>query len=67
MKNSTSYTKKHILIIWVLLSLICVAYGQYNPPPQTGDYRNIQNVALVNDAALWEMYDGTNWVAAPQP
>lgn len=67
MKNSTSYTKKHILIIGVLLSLICVAYGQYNPPPQHGDYRNIQNVALVNDAALWQMYDGTNWVAAPHP
>ncbi len=59
--------KKHLLIIGVLLSVACLAYGQYNPPPQNGDYRNTQNVALVNDATLWEMYNGANWVPAPHP
>lgn len=59
--------KKHLLIIGVMLSLLCLAYGQYNPPPQNGDYRNTQNVALVNDATLWQMYDGANWVPAPHP
>ena len=64
--------KKQLLIIGVLLSLFCMAYGQYQPPPQTGDYRNTENVALVSavvseNKVKWEMYDGANWVTAPHP
>ncbi len=67
MNNSATYMKKRILIVWALLSLICVVYGQYTPPPQTGDYRNTQNAAVVNNATNWEEYDGTGWVAATNP
>ncbi len=67
MNNSATYMKKRMLIVWALLSLICVAYGQYTPSPQTGDYRNTQNAAVVNNATHWEEYDGTGWVAATHP
>lgn len=68
----THNLKKLALIIGVLLSLACLAHGQYQPPPQQGDYRNTENVALVSavvseNKVKWEMYDGTNWVTAPQP
>jgi hypothetical protein len=59
--------KKHLLIIGVLLSVACLAYGQYNPPPQNGDYRNTQSTATITAVTNWQMYDGANWVIAPQP
>ena len=73
MKTKTiQFIKKPLLIIGVLLSFACLAHGQYQPPPQQGDYRNTENVALVSavesdNKVKWEMYDGTNWVTAPQP
>lgn len=47
----------------MLLALLGLAYGQtYN----VGDYRANSGTPKVSSATGWQIYDGTNWVAASQ-
>ncbi len=51
--------KRYIIFLFILLPLI--SFSQI-----TGDYRTAQS-GNWSDAATWQVFDGTNWVAATQP
>ena len=58
-----SFYKKRILIMWALLSLICMA----NAVPQEGDYQTVAANATVSGVTGWEVYSGGAWVGATAP
>ena len=51
--------KRYIIFLFILLPLI--SFSQ-----TTGDYRSAQSGDWSN-ASTWQVFDGTNWVAATQP
>ena len=60
MNRTTITIKKSILIIGVLLSFACLAYGQ-----QVGDIRT-GRAATTNSATNWQKWNGAIWVALSQ-
>ena len=61
--TSNNFFKKRILIIWALLSLICLA----NALPQEGDYQTVATSARVSGVTGWQVYSGGTWVDATVP
>lgn len=61
--TSNNFFKKRILIIWALLSLICLA----NALPQEGDYQTVAASAKVSGVTGWQVYSGGAWVGATVP
>ena len=55
-----------MLVIWVLLAVACLAYGQVSPIPQQGDYRanGTKITPKISSATGWQIYDRGNWVNA---
>ena len=52
--TSDDFFKKRILLLWALLSLICLAYAV----PQEGDYQTVSTPATVSGVAGWQIYQG---------
>ncbi len=61
--TSDDFFKKRILLLWALLSLICLAYAV----PQEGDYQTVSTPATVSGVAGWQIYQGGAWVPATVP
>ena len=63
MKQKTNTTPKLISQKILGILLLVFGIGQTLLGQTSGDYRSIAS-GNWNNAAIWETYDGTNWVAA---